>query len=235
MTGEARRFYENAEVAQIETKAIILLDGRKLKTPAKNDLVLPNAAAAEIIAAEWRNQGEIIDTNSMPITRLVNVAIDRTPLTRAAIVEEIRKYASSDLLCYRTSSPAALYQSQCELWDIEIEWFKSRFDIAFIIKNDSLELFQTETTLNSIAKIAENLEDLNLTIFVFLTTLTGSVILALAMLECHLDAQSVFKKIRIEEDYNASIWGYDDEDLAKANGKLAEILACEKLIRSIAQ
>lgn len=232
---ELHRFYKTVEVAPLGAGFGVFLDGRKLKTPAKNDLVLPNAAAAEIIAAEWRAQGDIIDTNSMPITRLVNVAIDRTPLTRAAIVEEIRKYASSDLLCYRTSSPAALYQNQCELWDIEIEWFKSRFDIVFIIKNDSFELFQTETTLNSIAKIAENLEDLSLTIFVFLTTLTGSVILALAMLECHLDAKSVFKKIRIEEDYNASIWGYDDEDLAKANGKLAEILACEKLIRSIAQ
>ncbi len=232
---ELRRFYKTVEVAPLGAGFGVFLDGRKLKTPAKKDLVLQNSAAAQLIASEWRVQGELIDTNSMPITRLVNVAIDRTPLTRTAIIDEIRKYASSDLLCYRTTRPAALFQNECELWDSEIEWCKSRYDIAFIAKSDSFELFQTENTLSAIGKIAENFDDLILTVFVFLTTLTGSVILALAMLECRIDAHAVFKRIRIEEDHNATIWGYDDEDLAKAKAKLGELIACEKLIISLVQ
>lgn len=230
---DLRRFYKNAEAVAIDGGFTVLLDGRKLKTPAKAQFLLPTLKAAQTVASEWAAQGELIDTNSMPITRLVNVAIDRTPLTRSAIIDEIRKYASSDLLCYRTSSPEILHKNQCELWDSEIEWFKSRFDISFIAKNDSLELFQTENTLAAISKIAENLDDLNLTIFVFLTTLAGSVILALAMMEGRLCTDEVFKRIRIEEDYNASIWGYDDEDLEKANAKKSNLLACEKLISAV--
>lgn len=230
---ELRKFYKKAETGALDGGFCVLLDGRKLKTPAKNDLILQTQESAQLIANEWAAQGELINSHSMPITRLINVAIDQTPPKRELIIEEICKYASSDLLCYKTSAPSQIFKNQCDLWDKEIEWFKSRFDILFIQKTDSLELFQTNTTIAGVSRLAENLDDLRLTILAHLTAICGSVILGFAMLEQHISAQEVFKLIRIEEDYNASIWGYDDEDLAKAEGKKTELLAMEKLIQSL--
>ncbi len=57
----------------------VLLDGRPLRTPAKRLLALPSAALAEALAGEWRAQGEIVQPQAMPLTRLASTAQDRMP------------------------------------------------------------------------------------------------------------------------------------------------------------
>ncbi len=211
----------------------VFLDNRRLVTPAKNSLIVPSLKAAELIALEWENQGENIDTDTMPITRLVNVAIDRAQFTRNELVSEIQKYASSDLCCYRTSAPQILYETQCKIWDEQIDWVKNKFSITFIAKSDSLGLFQTEETLNKIGEIAQEYDDIQLTILAFVTALAGSAILGVRLVEKEITPEELFKAIRIEEDHNAAIWGYDDEDLSKANAKLEDLKSAFLLINAI--
>lgn len=226
------KFYKTAKADKLGDGFGVFLDGRRLVTPAKKPLIVANLALAQLIANEWNKQVDKIDTNIMPITRLVNVAIDRTPLTRDEIIAEIMKYASSDLLCYRTSKPQVLFETMGIMWDDVINWVNSKYAINFIVKTDSLELFQTKETLSKIGEIAAKYDDLHLTILVFLTALTGSAILGLSAIEKHLDAKEIFAKIRIEEDHNAKIWGYDDEDLAKAEGKKSDLEAAFAIINS---
>ncbi len=227
------KFYKSAKADVLGDGFGVFLDGRRLVTPAKKPLIVPTLNSAKLIAHEWEMQGENIDTNTMPITRLVNVAIDRAPLTRPELVEEIKKYASSDLCCYRTKSPQILYDAQCKNWDNHIHWIKNKFDIEFITKDDSLGLFQHVDSLNKIGKIAQKYDDIRLTILAFATALAGSAILGLRLVEKEISPDEIFKAIRIEEDHNAKIWGYDPEDLEKAKGKLADIKAAHKLINAI--
>jgi chaperone required for assembly of F1-ATPase len=224
------KFYKNAKADILENGYGVFLDGRRLVTPAKKPLIVSTIASAQLIADEWNAQDKIIDTNTMPITRLVNVAIDRAPLTRDALCEEVAKYASTDLICYRTSAPEILYKKQCELWDCELEWFAQKFGISLIGKSDSFEKFQSSENLAKIQNLASEYDDLCLTILAFVTALAGSAILGFAMLNKHLSDNEVFTKIRIEEDHNAAIWGYDDEDLSKANARLSDLNAAYKLI-----
>lgn len=226
---ELNKFYKTAKADKLGDGYGVYLDGRKLSTPQKKVLILPNLASAQLIADEWNAQKDKIDTNSMPITRLVNVAIDRAPLTRDALCDEVQKYASTDLLCYRTSSPEILYQNQCELWDCEIIWINEFFKTNFIAKTDCLDLFQTQETLNKIRDKAQNYDDLRLTILAFVTAIAGSAILGFGLVEGRLIESEIFQKIRIEEDHNAKIWGYDDDDLKKANGKLSDLKAARML------
>lgn len=233
MAISGHKFYKSVKADVLGDGFGIFLDNRRLVTPAKNPLILPSLNAAQLVASEWENQGDNIDTDTMPITRLVNVAIDRAHLTRNELVAEIQKYASSDLCCYRTSAPQILYESQCKIWDEQIKWVKDRFDVEFIAKSDSLGLFQTDITIKKIGEISQKYDDIRLTILAFVTALAGSAILGLKLVEKAASPEEIFKAIRIEEDHNANIWGYDDEDLSKANAKFDDLKSAFALINSI--
>ena len=58
-----KRFYKDVAVTPQEGGFAILLDGRTVKTPARNILVLPTEKLASAIAAEWREQGEEVVGN----------------------------------------------------------------------------------------------------------------------------------------------------------------------------
>ena len=105
-----KRFYKTVSVAPEGDGFVVKLDQYTLKTPAKKasdkkTLLLPSERLAELVASEWDGQGDRIDPISMPITRLLNVAIARTPETREELVAEARKYAGTDCLLYTSPSP----------------------------------------------------------------------------------------------------------------------------------
>src|SRR5262245_740623 len=96
-----KRFYKEAAVVERDDGFHIALDGRTARTPGRSPVMLPTRASAEVVAAEWAAQGERIDPAAMPVTRLVNSALDGVAADPAPVRAEIIKYASSDLLCYR--------------------------------------------------------------------------------------------------------------------------------------
>src|SRR5262245_41547679 len=93
-----RRFYKEAAVVERDGGFHVALDGRTARTPGRNAMMLPTRAAAEAVAAEWAAQGERIDPAAMPVTRLVNSALDGVQDDPAPVRAEIVKYAASDLL-----------------------------------------------------------------------------------------------------------------------------------------
>src|SRR5262245_27330187 len=72
-----KRFWEKADAVATEHGFAIELDGRRVKTPAKADLILPTEQLADAVAQEWNSVVEIIDPREMPLTGLANAAIDR--------------------------------------------------------------------------------------------------------------------------------------------------------------
>ncbi|MES1203585.1 MAG: ATP12 family chaperone protein, partial [Pseudomonadota bacterium] len=114
MTG---RFFKQASVSAGEGGFVVTLDARPLKTPAKAPFRVPALKLAEAAAAEWNAQIDAIRPETMPITRLINVALDHTPRTRAEMAAQIGKFGETDLLCHRATKPAALVERQARLWD----------------------------------------------------------------------------------------------------------------------
>ena len=81
-----KRFYETVEVVEQPDGYHILLDGRTLKTPGKQVLQTKTHYIAELIAKEWRAQDTEIKPETMPVTRLINVAIEQTPSNRERLI-----------------------------------------------------------------------------------------------------------------------------------------------------
>ena len=126
-----KRFYKEVGVDAVEGGFVIKLDQYSLKTPAKKasdkkTLLLPTKRVADLVAGEWEAQGDKIDPRTMPVTRLLNVAIARTPETREELVAEARKYAGTDLLCYRSAETRLYLEHQAENWDPLLKWAAGR-------------------------------------------------------------------------------------------------------------
>src|SRR3954469_14051901 len=94
------RFYRSAAVGEGAPVAV-LLDGRPVKTPAKNPLAAPTKPLAQAIAAEWDVPGERTAPATMPLTRIANSIIDGVMPAPHPVAEDLAKYLGSDLLCYR--------------------------------------------------------------------------------------------------------------------------------------
>lgn len=63
-----------------------------------------------------------------------------------------------------------------------------------------------------------------------MTTLTGSVLLAFAVLEGRLDAETAFELAHIDEDWNIELWGADEEAAQRRAFRRADIVAAGRAI-----
>src|SRR5678816_1533127 len=117
-----KRFYENSSVAAQDGGFAVLLNGRPVKTPRGNALLLPTEKLALAIAAEWRGQGEEIIPTSMPLLRLANTVIDGVAANRDEVIGAILRFGENDLICYRAHQPPELVARQKAGWDPLLDW-----------------------------------------------------------------------------------------------------------------
>jgi chaperone required for assembly of F1-ATPase len=218
-----RRFYKSADVAHDAIGWTVRLDGRTVRTPAKAALACPTRTLAEAIAQEWAGQGETITPGAMPLTRLANVAIDRTGVTRSDLVAQVRTYAGTDLLCYRAPAPQTLVARQNALWDPPLDWAACELGARLSTTSSALAITQDPSALDRIAQHADESDDWRLTALAHAAGLTGSAILALALCRRAMDAPSVHAAAFLEEAWQIETWGADDEAVARGVSLAQEI------------
>src|SRR5271165_4550277 len=118
-----RRFYKSVEVREADGGGFALtLDGRPARTPGRNRLVAASRPLMERVAEEWSRQEETVDPADMPLTRLLNSAIDGVSRTMDETRADIARYAGSDLLCYRAETPETLAERQRLAFDPVLAW-----------------------------------------------------------------------------------------------------------------
>lgn len=200
-----KRFYTDVAIAE----GAIMLDGRRVRTPARAPLVLPTPALAEAAAAEWRAQGDAIDPRSMPLTGLANAAIDRVAPAPDAFAATLAAYAETDLLCYRADEPPALAARQAEAWDPLLAWARQRYDIDFALARGIIHVAQPEATVRRLASAIGARDAFALAAMSPLVTIGGSLVTALAVAENAIDADAAFDATHLDEVWQAEQWGED--------------------------
>ena len=225
----AKRFYDEVTVEEIEGAWSVLLDGKQLRTPGKLKLAVLSKALAERISAEWEAQRDRINPSLMPVTRLANVAIEQTPDNRDLLIAEARRYAETDLLCFRAPQPRVLKERQSQAWDRWIDWAADK-GVALETTETLQAVTHPAESLTAVERFAGSLDDLKLTLFVHLIAVYGSVILAKAVMLQALTAEEAFDLSRTDHDYQIELWGEDEEqadiisDLRKETVALGQIL-----------
>lgn len=226
-----KRFYKEASVGERDGMFVVLLDGRLARTPSRHPLALPSRALAEAVAAEWNALGETIDPARMPLTRLVNVAIDRVANEIAAVRAEIVRYAGSDLLCYRAGSPAGLVEAQAAAWDPVLDWARETFGARFTLAEGVTFAAQPAESVAAIrAQVARYAPPFALAALATATAITGSVLLALALARGRLSADEAWAAAHVDEQWNAGQWGEDIEAKRRLAARRAEFDAAAKVL-----
>ena len=229
-----RRFYREAAFAPADGGYRLTLDGRPANTPARNPLVLPTRALAEAVAAEWAAQEQSIDPARMPLTRLANTAIDGVAPRRAAVAADLAAYAGTDLLAYRAGEPDRLVAAQAAAWDPILDWARTEFGARLILSEGVMHVEQAPEAVRALAEAVGAVDDpFRLTALHTLTTLTGSLLLALAVLRGRLTAAAAWDAAHVDETYQAEVWGGDSEAEARLAARRTEFEAAASLIAAL--
>jgi chaperone required for assembly of F1-ATPase len=228
-----KRFYQTAGAAPRGQGHVILLDGRPVRTPAKALLVVPTAALAEAVAAEWREQDETVRPERMPLTRLASTALDRLPALRQAAIDEALAYADTDLLCYRAAEPFDLVQRQHHAWQPMLEWLSTTYGVKLTVTTSMLPVAQPEAARARLRRAVASLADWPLVGFHAATAGLGSLVLGLALLEGRIDAEAALSMSLLDELFEIERWGTEPEVLRRHAALRRDIEGAARFLQAL--
>jgi chaperone required for assembly of F1-ATPase len=224
-----KRFYETASVVEAEDGFRVVLDGRPLRTPAKAVLAVASRVVATALAAEWAAQGERIDPATMPLTRLVNVAIDGVAAVADGVKGEIAAYAGSDLLAYRADGPDRLVERQTRLWDPLVAHAERRLGHRIRLAEGVMPVAQDAGLVEALHAVLPD-DPMALAGLHTVTSITGSALIALALMDGVVTADAAFAAAHVDEDWNIELWGEDAEAARRRAFRKAEMDAAALLV-----
>jgi chaperone required for assembly of F1-ATPase len=232
-----RRFYKVATAEPTDGGVALLLDGRPARTPGRNAVVVPTRAMAAALADEWNGVGEVVDPRGMPMTRLVNSVIDGVSRTAEAVLDEIGRYANSDLLVYRAPDPVELVATQEALWDPILAWARETLRADLATGQGVMFVSQSRAAVDGVRQaLARDVGDgptapFRLGALHVMTTLTGSALLALAVATGRLTDAEAWAAAHVDEDHQISLWGHDEEAATRRNSRWRDMHTAARLHR----
>jgi len=217
-------FWQAASVLPDGPGWAVALDGRRLKTPAGAALVLPTRALGNAVAAEWAAQRVQVDPHTMPATRMANTAIDKVAPQQVAVADLLAAFGGSDLLCYRAPGPQALRDRQAAAWDPLLGWAADTLGARLRVGTGVMPVPQDAGALAALAVPLRAADAFSLAALHDLVSLSGSLVLALAVSGGRLTPAQGWAASRIDEDWQAERWGDDAEAQAFARAKQADFV-----------
>jgi chaperone required for assembly of F1-ATPase len=225
-----KRFYRHVSIAPADGGFAVLLDGKPVKTPGRNGLVLPTQELASRIAAEWHGQGDTVIATSMPLLRLANTVIDGIAANREAVMDAILRFGDNDLLCYRAHQPPDLAARQREGWDPFIDWARQRWGATMRTAEGVGHVDQTPDAIAALREAMTGYDAFTLGGLHVIASITGSLVLGLAVVEGRTTSVHAFQMSRIDEIYQAEKWGEDAEAIKRTAALAHELDKAAELI-----
>jgi chaperone required for assembly of F1-ATPase len=225
-----KRFWKSAVAVPVDGGSVIELDGRRVKTPAKAKLLVPTAALADAISAEWNGCGEDVEPRAMPLTGLANAAIDRIAPNKESSAAGIASYGESDLVCYRAEGPETLVRRQAESWDALLSWARRRYDVDFTCQTGIMHVPQPHDTVRKLGHAVAALDAFQLAGLSLLVTIGGSLIAGLAVLEEMMPGEAAWEAVSLDDRWQLEQWGDDAEALAALDLRRRDFLAAASFI-----
>lgn len=187
----------------------IRLDGKPVRTPGRVPLALPTPMLAEAVADEWRAVGDTIEPRAMPLTGLANAAIDRIAPDPAGFAAGLAKYGESDLLCYRAAEPPELAARQAAAWNPPLDWAERTYGVTFALATGVIHAAQPPATIARLARAVAAFDPFRLAALSPIVTVTGSLVLGLALAARALDPDAAWRAAQLDEAWQEEQWGVD--------------------------
>jgi chaperone required for assembly of F1-ATPase len=231
-TSRRKRFYAKAGAVETPGGFAITLDDKPIRTPSGRQVVVPVREIAAAIVAEWDAQQEHIDPLTMPMTRFANSVVDAVVDGVEAVTADIAKYFETDLLFYRAGHPQGLVEREAAHWDPLVFWAADTLGAHFILAEGIVHVRQPESAIAA-ARAALPADPWSIAALHVMTTLTGSALLAVALLRGVLDEDQVWAAAHVDEDWNIEKWGLDEEVAARRASRLVDFKAAAAILRAV--
>lgn len=233
MSEPAVKFYKTAAPIERAGGYGVALDGRALRAPGGAAFVVPTLALADACAREWDAQEGRIQPHTMPLTRLANVAIEKTPDARRELITHLLQHTETDLVSHRAVRPAKLVARQSETWDPLIAWAGQAFGVHLPVVTGVLAAELDAESLRPIAEAANKLDDFRLTALGHAVGLAGSSVIGLALLRGRLNSREAFQAASLDELFNLETWGDDEAARERLANIYTEFLALERFLTAL--
>ena len=230
-----KRFYKQVTLHREDDLFHVHLDGKPIRTPGRSFMAVGNEAVAENLGDEWRAQEERIDPMTMPITRLVNTAIDGVATDMQAVKEDIIRYCGTDHICYRAGTPDELVELQNKHWDPLIEWAQMALGTRLVLSEGIMHVDQPPESIASFSAHVGMIDDpLTLAATHVVMALTGSAVIAMAVLKQELNLEEAWAAAHVDEDWNIALWGGDEEAEIRRAKRFVEMKAACLTLQAMA-
>ncbi|GMN42653.1 hypothetical protein TIFTF001_011871 [Ficus carica] len=216
MTGSivGRRFYQKVTTREADDGNgwTVMLDYRTLKTPSKRPLKVRSSALAKAIAAEWEyQQTDGIRPFTMPLMRLACTALERVPLTRPKIIENLMRKFNQDLVFCRAPEDNVLtsdvHAKQVEKIDPVLDWLESEFGFKPVVYSSFFSGKQEDGLVKAIEDLLKKTDDCELAAIDAIAAAAHSLVIAVGMFRGKLQIEEAIELIRLEEDLQVDKWG----------------------------
>lgn len=226
-----KRFYKDVALVASEDGTRLLLDERPVKTPGKKLLLLPDGAFAEAVADEWRAQGEKIDPRTMPFTRLANTVVEGVIANAEEVRASLCAYGAADHLCHWAEAPDNLVARQAEQWQPVLDWWARERYARFKTVQGIVAIEQDEAALARLREEIATFDHFALAALHEMTSLTGSVLLAIATARGALEPEAAWEAAHLDEAFQIEQWGEDEEAKVRYEMRSAAFLDAVRALR----
>ena len=174
-------------------------------------LVLPTRRLALAIALEWQSQRDRIVYSTMPLLNLAIVAIDRVRPDKAAFLDKFTPSIVIDSSCVRVSGPPALKKLQRKHYDPLLRHLQQQHHITLQPTEELLApSIASELNQARLTTLLRSLDDFTIAALDAVTSLSKSVVVALAVMDGRLSLDAAFEACRVEENYQMRTYGRVD-------------------------
>ena len=146
------------------------------------------------------------------------------------LLKTVAAYGGSDLLCYRAENPADLVSLQQEQWQPILNWAATDLDAPLKVTAGIVYAQQPAESLLALGNQVAGLSDHELTALHEFTATSGSLVLGLAVIHGRLNAEDIHGLSFLDEDYQARLWGRDEEAQERRGRLLKELKETETFL-----
>jgi len=214
-------------------KYLLNINNKSLKTPDGNIIELPSIKLAKILLKDYESSFKSKPLNIVRPIKITNTAIDKIKPNNIFYINEITDNLNNDMICYFANSPVELVDLQNKEWLPLINYMKSSYNIELIYTSKLFSINQKPDSLLKLKNILNEINIFKLSAIYTLSQITKSIIISLALVNNKISAKKAFENSNLEELYQISKWGKDEEAFDRLNTIKVDIRNIKKYYDSV--
>jgi len=182
-----------------------------IKTPLGKVVKFPSLKIAKIFLKNIKSFNKNKFNSSVSEIKLVYTAIDKISLSKNNYVNTIVSKIKTDVICFFSLEQKSLYLKQKKLWLPLIKWMKDVHKVEILYTSTLKGPIQTKNDIKRLKNIIKKFNIYELSALHALIGVTNSFVISLALLESKINYKKAFELSFLEELYQSSVWGKDEE------------------------